>query len=463
MLQLIFVLQILNVFFVEIQVLVQYVPGKPETDTKSAKLRFIFSHSALREGWDNPNFFQILTITTLVNDLTRRQKIGRGLRIAVNQDDQRVYGDQNVVTIYANETFEDFANGLQDEYIQSGLLVNKIEANFFAGTVVDKSQPVQMTTNENGVIETENSYLDDQERTKETITVTSEDSEKFVTVLKKTNVIKNDGIPQIKAVGSLQTEGKQADVIQSAIEMGLDQHIAAALVEQMRIKFKVPEVTNRNQRETVELTDKNNAYFQDLWDKIAHKVNYWVRFKENELIGDVVNGRNPLRDIHINEMTAVQTRARIKLSQTRVNDEVVNVNTEHLTWEDLPIIDITRQLADKLGLTRQTIIKMILQSQKQDHDFLKKIKQNPALFMRRALSNIRLHQRKLLNHSLVYVQNGELWPKDKLKPFEASGKNLWKVHDRGFVKTLYKQIFFQSNEETKFAESLVNEKKSSIS
>ncbi|GAA5498895.1 DEAD/DEAH box helicase family protein [Lactiplantibacillus plajomi] len=93
--------------------LTQYVPGRPETDTKSAKLRFIFTHSALKEGWDNPNVFQILTITTPKNDLTRRQKIGRGLRIPVNQEGERVYNDdQNVVTIYANETFEQFAAGL---------------------------------------------------------------------------------------------------------------------------------------------------------------------------------------------------------------------------------------------------------------------------------------------------------------------------------------------------------------
>lgn len=102
---------------------------------------------------------------------------------------------------------------------------------------------------------------------------------------------------------------------------------------------------------------------------------------------------------------------------------------------------------------------MILQSQNLDDEFLKKIKRNPALFVRRALNNIRLHQRKLLNKSLIYVQNGELWSKDKLRPFEASDKNLWQVPDRGFTKTLFKQIFFQSNEETKFAESLVNEEK----
>ncbi|EGF34330.1 Type III restriction-modification system restriction subunit, partial [Lactobacillus helveticus MTCC 5463] len=111
--------------------LTKYIPGKPETNTKAAKLRFIFSHSALKEGWDNPNVFQILTIATPKNDLTRRQKIGRGLRIPVNQEGKRVYYEkQNVVTIYANETFEEFAAGLQNEYLDSGLLSNKIDEDF---------------------------------------------------------------------------------------------------------------------------------------------------------------------------------------------------------------------------------------------------------------------------------------------------------------------------------------------
>ena len=114
--------------------LTQYIPGKPETDTKAAKLRFIFSHSALREGWDNPNVFQIMTITTPKNDLTRRQKIGRGLRIPVNQKGERVYNDrQNIVTIYASESFEQFANGLQKEYLQDGVISDKIDENTFAG------------------------------------------------------------------------------------------------------------------------------------------------------------------------------------------------------------------------------------------------------------------------------------------------------------------------------------------
>ncbi len=79
-------------------------------------LRFIFSHSALREGWDNPNVFQICTLNETQSTLKKRQEIGRGLRLPVNQDGKRVFDENiNVLTVSANEYYEDFAKVLQSE------------------------------------------------------------------------------------------------------------------------------------------------------------------------------------------------------------------------------------------------------------------------------------------------------------------------------------------------------------
>ena len=79
-------------------------------------LRFIFSHSALREGWDNPNVFQICTLNETHSEMKKRQEIGRGLRLCVNQDGQRVFGRQyNRLTVFANESYEDFAKKLQTQ------------------------------------------------------------------------------------------------------------------------------------------------------------------------------------------------------------------------------------------------------------------------------------------------------------------------------------------------------------
>lgn len=82
----------------------------------SNSLRFIFSHSALREGWDNPNVFQICTLNETKSEIKKRQEIGRGLRLAVDQEGKRIY-DRNInrLTVIANESYEDFAKSLQQE------------------------------------------------------------------------------------------------------------------------------------------------------------------------------------------------------------------------------------------------------------------------------------------------------------------------------------------------------------
>lgn len=85
-------------------------------------LAFIFSHSALREGWDNPNVFQICTLAESSSEIKKRQEIGRGLRLAVNQDGERVRDPAiNRLTVIANESYEDFANQLQIEMVEAGV------------------------------------------------------------------------------------------------------------------------------------------------------------------------------------------------------------------------------------------------------------------------------------------------------------------------------------------------------
>ena len=97
-------------------------------------LRFIFSHSALREGWDNPNVFQICTLNETKSEIKKRQEIGRGLRLSVNQKGIRIF-DQNInrLTVIANESYDDFAKALQKE-IEEDCGVN------FTGRIKNKNQ-----------------------------------------------------------------------------------------------------------------------------------------------------------------------------------------------------------------------------------------------------------------------------------------------------------------------------------
>jgi type III restriction enzyme len=82
---------------------------------------FLFAHSALREGWDNPNVFQICTLNQTVSEAKKRQEVGRGLRLCVNQDGERLFGDEiNILTVVANESYRSYVSRLQDEYRESG-------------------------------------------------------------------------------------------------------------------------------------------------------------------------------------------------------------------------------------------------------------------------------------------------------------------------------------------------------
>ncbi len=94
---------------------------KEELLSFNNKVAFIFAHSALKEGWDNPNVFQICTLNQTVSEIKRRQEIGRGLRLSVNQQGERIEDEQvNVLTVIANESYESFASNLQREYLDSG-------------------------------------------------------------------------------------------------------------------------------------------------------------------------------------------------------------------------------------------------------------------------------------------------------------------------------------------------------
>ncbi|UJS25342.1 type III restriction-modification system endonuclease [Thiothrix winogradskyi] len=114
-----------------------------------SKLRFIFSHSALREGWDNPNVFQICTLNETASTLKKRQEIGRGLRLAVNQQGERIQGfTVNTLTVMANESYEAFAAQLQREYEQDAGIrfdVKKHIKNADTGQTVQLNKQVYLS------------------------------------------------------------------------------------------------------------------------------------------------------------------------------------------------------------------------------------------------------------------------------------------------------------------------------
>ena len=116
-----------------------------DRDPRRSPVRFIFSHSALREGWDNPNVFQICTLKNSSSEVRKRQEVGRGLRLCVNQDGERmdanVLGTDvhnvNILTVIASESYDNFAKGLQSEIAEAVAdRPKKVTPDLFKGKVI---------------------------------------------------------------------------------------------------------------------------------------------------------------------------------------------------------------------------------------------------------------------------------------------------------------------------------------
>ncbi len=120
-----------------------------DRNPKKSPVRFIFSHSALREGWDNPNVFQICTLKQSGSDVRKRQEVGRGMRLCVNEDgermDENVLGPDvhnvNVLTVIASESYEDFARGLQSEFAEAvGNRLSRITESLYRNMIPENAR-----------------------------------------------------------------------------------------------------------------------------------------------------------------------------------------------------------------------------------------------------------------------------------------------------------------------------------
>lgn len=237
-------------------------------------VRFIFSHSALREGWDNPNVFQICTLKHGGDSTTnKRQEVGRGLRICVNQTgermDERVLGsevqDINKLTVIASDGYKDFVSSLQKE-IKDDLYDRPTKATeeYFQGKRLKIGD--------------------------ETVTITSDQAHGILFYLIKNEYIDEDGHVtdkyradvENKALAPLPEKNslnKIADSVHALVQGIFDEHALNGMIE------------NGHETKVQENKLNENFYkkeFQTLWNYINHKYAYTVHFDSEELIGKAI-------------------------------------------------------------------------------------------------------------------------------------------------------------------------------
>lgn len=322
-------------------------------------LRFIFSHSALREGWDNPNVFQICTLREMGTDRERRQTIGRGLRLPVNQDGDRIYDEQvNRLTVIANESFENFAKGLQAD-IEAAIDPN---GGFKFGRVTQIAFTPLLNS-------TGTDYLSQDES-----------KELWNHLHKKGFIDKN---------GDFTVEFKP-DITGFSLSLpaqfvGMDEAVISRMKKFLPRDF-VKDARKR-QKVTYNKRVELNPDFKILWDKISQKTRYSVEFKSEELINLASDKLNKMAEIKSVQIEI--TKRNLEIKESGIEGGRITSNRTHIVKNEQPLPDILAFLQRETELTRGTLVEILKQSRR-----LTDFTVNPMMFMAEAakLINRALHE-----------------------------------------------------------------------
>lgn len=292
-------------------------------------LRFIFSHSALKEGWDNPNVFQICMMRDANSPMDRRQTIGRGLRlpVALVGDDYVRSFDKtiNQLTVVANESYEEFAANLQKEYVSEGVVFGKIRSNAFAKIIdveldkeigFEKSKLIWQNLVDNGFV-----------------SASGELTAKFTP-----GVLGFDlGLPD-----HLKNYDKE---VQDAMQ---DYQLKNIVKEDKPVRVKYSKQILRNND------------FNELWDKINQKTTYRVDFSTEELIDratELVANMPRIMPVRV-----VMKEGKLQYTQGGIDGQDVAGQRTMSVVDVVEVPDIISFLQRETSLTRQTLADILIKS-----------------------------------------------------------------------------------------------------
>jgi len=381
------------------------------------KLRFIFSHSALREGWDNPNVFQICTLNETKSEVKKRQEIGRGLRLCVNQDGERLQGFSiNTLTVMANESYEEFAEALQKEYeTETGIRFGIVESHLFANVPVKQ---------EDGSVK----YLGQQA------------SEAIFKGFLDNGYIDEAGKVQDKLKVAIKDNSLIVPVEYESVKTEISA-LARKVCGGLNIK-------NNDDRKSIKLNKQVylDPEFKNLWDRIKYKTTYSVDFDSEELIEDCCKAMQT--SLSVSSAKLIYTKAGLDISAGGVVAEESDRYAVGLdnVQENLP--DIIAYLQNETNLTRKTIVEILLRS-KTLHLF----KKNPQRYMEQVAQIITAKMRHMIVDGIKYTKIGddEYYAQELFETEELSGylyKNM--IESR---KSVYEYVVYDSANEENFAKS----------
>lgn len=393
--------------------------------------RFIFSHSALKEGWDNPNVFQICALKHSDAIIRRRQEVGRGMRLCVNEHGNRLdfetVGEQvheiNRLTVIASESYEEFARGLQSE-IAATLKdrPQKAEVDFFIGKLV---------TDAFG----------------QSIRLTEDASKKLNKFLYKNDIL--DEEDKITTDGKAKIENNQVPLPENLETFRED------ITKLLKSIYTGDGITIEDDRKNVEVTVNSNFHkkeFQELWNRINIKSIYEVKFDTDKLIEDSKNRIN--KDLHIADRSyEVKEGVLEQTTKQKIdNNEAIQVTSRATKKLDTDVYtntvyDIIGEMVNATNLKRTTVV-TILKKINPNQFYL--IRKNPEEFIAKCSKLINETKASLIINNIVYHKTEDRY--DAKTVFTNSKESLRQTEI--LKKHIYDYLVSDSKVEREFASAL---------
>ena len=343
--------------------------------------RFIFSHSALREGWDNPNVFVMCMLKHSENTISRRQEVGRGLRLSVNRHGDRidhpaVVHDINVLTVVASESYRNFVDGLQKEISEAlSARPRKADEAYFTGKVLktDKGPVVVESDMAAGIVFylVQNGYIDRQK-----------------------NIVKK--YHQAKEGGTLAE--LPADLAPHSEQI-------FQLIDSVFSDAQLPKIDDGRKPKTNPLNDNfKKKEFQELWDRISRKAVYRVEFDPGELVGKCEQALNKELRVTPLQYTVTSGGQRDSITDEQLKGRESFAISETRTDFGSSVhsrvrYDLIGKVSENVQLTRATVAEILTGIEKPVFD---QFRQNPEHFIAEASRIITEQKATMVIERLTY-------------------------------------------------------------
>lgn len=369
--------------------------------SRDEPVRFIFSHSALREGWDNPNVFQICTLRTSSGEIKKRQEIGRGLRLSVNKDGERMDADVlgvhgvhevNALTVIANESYEEFAKSLQNEFDE--IIRNRpkeINEELFEGRVWSDG-----AGNE--------------------IEIDGRNAARLFVRLEDAGLVANgqltDAFHDMPSELKVEKFSEILESVDSALVAYAEN--AVQLVESVFDVRKHSLVNNDRDKATLNLDHEKYASkeFKELWKRINTRTYYTVQFDETKLIDSCVRSLN--KNMHVSQTKIVITDGYLK-STNQDTVEMKKLNGKEVVLEEIAARSVTYDLLGELtrltSLTRNSVATILKDIESVIFDLFRK---NPEEFIRVATKLINEQKAATIIEHITYDTLDEAWSAEEI-------------------------------------------------